>query len=367
MNRDALRVHWQPWTPSWPTGLRFLVSGGRLSEPQLEAAADLVTRRHATEMRGVQAEQWIFTPQGWSGVLVGTTDFDLACRWLKKFVTELPEGCEILGAPKSRAWAIRDRSLMPTWITRLSTIDLSQVDGDARQSQWSVPSTASHRALRDVVAWCESADGSTRLIRDTKWIVELAGQPSEKALDAAARWDPHLRFESRTPKTKGARFVQLAPQGVLAAQTVEPGAEPLTAWESLKVLMWPSNTDYAYLTLTEAGRPRDHRVRFAHVGEPDLRARRDLLSSFVPDVHGVQMLTSGHLSRAHDLSGWDVVDLGHDRFLVSARDLTPWLTGPSSLDYTSPPVLDLAVLAQARKDFGGMILTPEAVATHPRH
>lgn len=74
--------------------------------------------------------------------------------------------------------------------------------------------------------------------------------------------------------------------------------------------------------------------------------RRRELGSTVPDVHGVQLLTSAHLDRAHDLSHWEVEEVAGDRFLVSARNLEQWLRGDG------PPA---EVLAAGRADFGQML------------
>lgn len=72
--------------------------------------------------------------------------------------------------------------------------------------------------------------------------------------------------------------------------------------------------------------------------------------NYVPDAYGIQVLTAGHLGRAHDLSSWNVDDLGHDRFLVTAADLRPWIV---------PDVPPDDVLARARADFGDMIASED--------
>lgn len=64
------------------------------------------------------------------------------------------------------------------------------------------------------------------------------------------------------------------------------------------------------------------------------------------------MLTGRHLSRARDLSTWNIAEIVPDRFLVHANDLDPWYAGDTP---------DPEVVAQARADFGDMILTPDTV------
>lgn len=77
-------------------------------------------------------------------------------------------------------------------------------------------------------------------------------------------------------------------------------------------------------------------------------------SDQVVDVHGLQVLTTGHLDRAHDLSNWKIESLGHDRVLVEASDLAPWYQEPEP---------DPETLARARADFGRMIVTVEDIKT----
>lgn len=78
--------------------------------------------------------------------------------------------------------------------------------------------------------------------------------------------------------------------------------------------------------------------------------RRPGLEHFVPDARGIQVVTSTHLERAHDLNDWTVEALGNGRHLVQARDLDAWY-GPDG------PTPD--VLAAARADFGPMIARRE--------
>lgn len=75
-----------------------------------------------------------------------------------------------------------------------------------------------------------------------------------------------------------------------------------------------------------------------------------LIDRLVLDAHAIQLLTTRHLERAHNLDAWTITEVAPDRHLVTAPDLTPWLTGPTP---------DPDVLAQARADFGDMIATPE--------
>ena len=78
-----------------------------------------------------------------------------------------------------------------------------------------------------------------------------------------------------------------------------------------------------------------------------------LIDRLVLDAHAIQLLTTSHLERAHNLDAWTITPVAADRYLVAAPDLDAWLTGRTP---------DPDLLAQARHDFGKMIATPELLA-----
>jgi hypothetical protein len=86
-----------------------------------------------------------------------------------------------------------------------------------------------------------------------------------------------------------------------------------------------------------------------YVQEYHVRYNRHLNGQYIPDAHGLQVLTDAHLARVDDLSGWIIEPLGAGKHLVQAKDLEPWYA-------TIDP--DPDTLAKARTDFGGMLLTP---------
>ncbi|MGI5190580.1 hypothetical protein ACQEVI_20755 [Promicromonospora sp. CA-289599] len=76
----------------------------------------------------------------------------------------------------------------------------------------------------------------------------------------------------------------------------------------------------------------------------------DVAREHIPDAYGLQVLTSTHLAKAHDLSAWTITDLGNERHLVQHPDPAAWFA------HQDP---DPQVIAAARHDFGDIILTPE--------
>lgn len=76
------------------------------------------------------------------------------------------------------------------------------------------------------------------------------------------------------------------------------------------------------------------------------------------DPCGIQILTSAHLAKAHDLSAWNTTKLDHDHYLVQAHDLEPWYATPMRWNDSIPEDL----LARARADFGQIVLTHDIAA-----
>jgi hypothetical protein len=77
------------------------------------------------------------------------------------------------------------------------------------------------------------------------------------------------------------------------------------------------------------------------------------------DANPIQILTSTHLERAHDLSSWNITEVSADRYLVTATDLEPWFTCDDKRRVAFHQFPDRDLVAQARADFGDMIYHPE--------
>jgi len=121
----------------------------------------------------------------------------------------------------------------------------------------------------------------------------------------------------------------------------------------------PADTEQAYLRVGYPNRISHDQIDALQplpgIDEADVRYHKDLLDRYLPDAHGVQVVRTAHLTNAHDLSGWQVTDLGHGRHLVRAADLAPWY---------GQPLPHPDVLARARADFAGALLTRQLIADH---
>ena len=110
-----------------------------------------------------------------------------------------------------------------------------------------------------------------------------------------------------------------------------------TRWAAVAATTRPS---HAWTTLNKVrGQPSPQAGWVAGFNNP-------AWSMHVPDAFGMQLLTSEHLSRVTDLSGWSVTEVAPGRHLVEAPDLGDW----TSFDGPQPDTL-----AAARTDFGRAI------------
>ena len=120
----------------------------------------------------------------------------------------------------------------------------------------------------------------------------------------------------------------------------------------------PPPLDLAYIRIAHRGviamNGLDAVQPLPGIRESHVRYNQHLLNRYVPDAHGVQIVSDAHLNAAHDLSTWTVKDLGQGRHLVAAADLAAWFRKPRP---------DSETLDQARADWAGAILTEDAIAT----
>jgi hypothetical protein len=121
---------------------------------------------------------------------------------------------------------------------------------------------------------------------------------------------------------------------------------------------WASQTDWI-IVMEAAVASASFRALYNNIGRGRRLPRyynRDRAQDLerLPDAFGWQIVTSRHLARCHDLSRWEITDLGHDRFVLSAPELDAWL----AVDPRRPdePRMGTARLEAARRDFGDVIL-----------
>ncbi|HST85852.1 MAG TPA: hypothetical protein VLL08_29210 [Kineosporiaceae bacterium] len=235
---------------------------------------------------------------------------------------------------------------------------LSREGGQWRRRGWAVDPDTTDVLCRDLIEW-GSFEGADTYLSQGRSEVRLDDQNVQELLV----WTAHQAGRC------GVTYARKAPLRVHSAQlssrgqvTVQVEDEQLDWRTRLDNLTWMLSRQadkmdlgfirlspywaLSWIALGNGNQP------LACVDEADVRNNRQLWDRYIPDAHGIQLLTADHLSRAHTLADWDVRSLAPDRYLVRAKDLGAWYAG------TRP---DPEVLTSARMDFAGLLLTPKVI------
>lgn len=198
-----------------------------------------------------------------------------------------------------------------------------------------------------------------------EWASRAGGQAyltsgGMQQVDATTRTAEHLELalqaspSAAVSNVNGDRctHVRLSRTGLAVFQIHDAASEPLDHLDLMRrTLLWtPQRTRLAFVALpAQWAYGWDVRGR-AEPPLPFLDPRLLLTDTpqwdaFVPDAHGMQLVTPEHLANAGDLSGWRITDVG-GRSLVEAADPAGWFT---------PPGPSPATVESARSAFGGAI------------
>jgi hypothetical protein len=248
--------------------------------------------------------------------------------------------------------------------------DFEAVAGDKeRGSHWHVPPDATETILQHAAAWTK-AGGDQAIVY--MGIFPLAVSPDAdvvEMMNASLIQNDRTRSLRYQSDQQRGRMASLSPGGDAVMQEIGalvPWRQRLEALQQALDTLPSQYLDLAFIRSApkhtdswqqiDIRQKWDPRQKLPDLHESDIRYNRHLLSRYTPDAHGIQILTDQHRSRARDLSSWNIRDLGHDRYLVEAEDLTAWY---------STPLPDQDILDQARHDFGDMILTRATIAANP--
>ncbi|MEO5319204.1 hypothetical protein PV761_11540 [Arthrobacter sp. CC3] len=288
--------------------------------------------------------------------------------WFAAFAQHL----ETLG--KSGRVAAAPEAFFPEWLSgavdvplqlnafvSYQTDDLALLDAEQERRAWHVPTDLTAQIAEAATAWGRFEDADvylSRRIHQTRTRNPNVGQAlAAGAIKFAMARVAYLRSEPR-------RFTwaSMSPLGRACYGVVDD----TISWQDRlaqvvrAMTAFPAETDLAFVQYSAApsswGDLAGARPALPHVEEYHVRYNRHLNGQYVPDAHGIQLLTDAHLEHANDLSGWNITSLGGGKHLVEAKDLQLWC---ANIDP------DPEILAQARADFGGMILTPEIIAKNP--
>ncbi|QCB97185.1 hypothetical protein E5206_09785 [Arthrobacter sp. PAMC25564] len=241
------------------------------------------------------------------------------------------------------------------------TDDLALLNEQERRRSWYVPSELTAKIADAGAAWGRFDGADVYLLRNIHRVRTKNPDVGPPLADGVAKFGQagvtYLRSEPRRMVS-----MSLGTQGRACYQVMDDTVPwPDRLAQVVRALVaFPGDTDlafiqhshvYPYWSDLSTGRPL-----LPYVDETQIFYNRHLYAQYIPDAHGLQLLTDAHLTHANDLSDWIIEPLGAGKHLVQAKDLEPWYA-------TIDP--DPDTLAKARADFGGMILTPEIIANNP--
>ena len=330
---------------------------GDVPDLMVRAAADAANEEAAAAGRADDTfgEPGGEGPDGPVLLLSRTGQAEALRAWLESFAAQL----EAAGVD-ARVGPARPARL-PKWLDagqgqplRLTALGALPTHPGAR-SEWTATEETTQELARNAVAWGHTPDGTTYLGRGMHTQVvpdELPGLDQALAGGVLRQGQVDLTRVRASPVrvTKSSMSVpaevgyQVWDDDQSWEQTVDELLEALIAQADLFNLAVVERHPTLMTTWHNVG---THWNLLPHVEGYEVRGNFHLLDSYVHDARGVMLLTDAHLARAHDLSAWTVEPVRPSRYVLRARDLTPWLAG----DHPDP-----AVLQRARADFGGMLL-----------
>ncbi|KRA37292.1 MULTISPECIES: hypothetical protein [unclassified Nocardioides] len=224
--------------------------------------------------------------------------------------------------------------------------------------RWEVDSAQTKDAVKRTVEWAETDPGQTILVQGDCFLTvqDVDLRPAiERALRSAGSAGVAV-YDSAAHR---ARHAVLGPAATSVYQYIA-GSWTDSVSELLELAtQLPAPLDYAFIRTARPGVlglfEIDGIQPLPGIREPQVRYNAHLLDRYLPDAHGVQVVTDAHLQAANDLSDWTITDTGAGQHLVTATDLKPWYGS------TQP---DPATLARARADWAGALLTMEVIEAH---
>lgn len=309
------------------------------------------------------AEQWIKSARGWSAVLMRAPEFRDGLRWLQLFADSYGDDVEGTVAGQTRlsggGLGRKDVTRGPVTGVAYATGDLRKAN-NGRNAAWYVHPGVTSSLVAAAQGWVVTPGCRRWITRNGGyWGMEMEGLDWKQGWFEAIHSYVNAEVVTRQTKPTRMRKVSFWPHGRVTYAAYDPS---LSLVEKLDLARQPlafavEHTNVAFIATRypvdnvwwpSQGSDDD----WAYLHESEVRYNEPLLASMVPDAHGIQVLTRDHLDRAANLDDWSVKCLGHDRYLVEARDLEVWYAGPSP---------DRAARDKAQADFGDMIINRELI------
>jgi hypothetical protein len=345
--------------------LLFRTKNARLDE-FAAAAGELNDELEESGREGLWAEAPAEAPGGLALLLTYCADREATHAWITNFADRL-QARRMSGAltgsrqPRPVPWM---NSRLPPALAVYAAwcVDIPATSEDAAwTSHWRVTEAPTARITAFADRWarmpsavCELQQNIHSAVVDlddtSRLLARAVTQTGLAAVDFHRADQEYTRHASLSPARTGVFQIVGGPQGWRQRMTDLREA----------MLAVAADTEQAFVRPTVRGASGvndvDSALRLPGIGARDVRYNQHMLGRYLPDAHGIQLIRKAHLERADDLHAWDITDLGDDRYLVEARDLEPWY---------GEVLPDPEVLQQAREDFAGALLTPEAIAAEP--
>jgi len=334
------------------------------SDDATELVRNAVKKANASpDHRGAVNGDCVFAADAGAMFHLEVDDWDDGTRaWLSNLAAEL-DGSGWSGtilAPSASwypqaAWRFRDSH--PAWFGHLALTQTRRSLGTYGYDELVVADRTIEQASRYAVSWIQSIEGTHYLMPGVPQIKIGKLLPASEVIAIGVRKNQQI----------GASTLNLKP---LAERRVHFGYGNRIDFTAKGIdELWPTSVTALREALVSLGHLADwasvHHASDFHEQRGGVergldhlawRENRFLWRSLVPDPYGIQVLTCAHLERATRLDGWKITPLGHDRHLVEAEDIEPWYA-------TAKP--DPAVRAQARDDFGAMLMTEHSIRADP--
>jgi len=226
--------------------------------------------------------------------------------------------------------------------------------------RWSVPEPTNTRLRERIIQWTMGPDLPGRA---EVWPIPVTTEDAADVLALINDGDQGTLAGWNADRTLIRRVVNRAQWGQTVWGDTDPGVDLMQRALDLADLLreCAPDLDYGFI------RPAQPVLMLSPMMLTDTFWRKapHLWADYTLDAFGIQLLTTSQLAKAHDLTNWTIEQVAADRYLVSAKNLEPWLVWDNLDDVRYERFPDPDLRNQARNDFGDMILTHEIRAAHP--
>jgi hypothetical protein len=202
------------------------------------------------------------------------------------------------------------------------TDDLALLDADEQRRVWHVPAALTSKIADAATAWSRFDGADVYLLRNIHQTRMKDPDVGQAMADAAAKFAmarvAYLRAQPGRLVWASLGTLGRACYGVM---------DDTASWRdrlaqvTRAMAAFPGDTDLAFVQHSHVNTSSwselsDARPPLPYVKEYHIRYNRHLNSQYIPDAHGLQLITDAHLAHANDLSDWIIEPLCGGKHLV---------------------------------------------------